>query len=215
MKEVILFGAGKSIRKGIELGLYDKIKDKEVWSLNYAFTTLPYLPSREIWVDFSFFRKNSGKLQLLHDKGVSLYTADKRRYGKLADKIHLQSSTRQQELTNKDVYYKGENGLVGFFGLSMACEEGYSPIYLLGYDYGVINVNDKDTHYYQGKLQVKSSGVANPHVYLNGKTGKPNKHLKCFDFYRKYDSEIINVSPKSHIYQFPKITYEEFFKKIK
>jgi len=42
-EEVIILGGGYSVKEGIEKGLWNKIKDKNVWSLNYVFLTMPFL----------------------------------------------------------------------------------------------------------------------------------------------------------------------------
>lgn len=221
IKRVIICGAGNSIIEGLEKNLWKKIKGQNIWSLNYAFMTMPYLPKREIWVDVKFFMNNTEELQKLKQKGVPLFTRYHRRYAELRDKIVLYNSSREiknyfgKDSVKKNTIYYGRMGLVGMFGLTMAIAEGYNEIFLLGYDFGNDTLDNKNTHYYQGKLNIKSTGMGFPSVYRS-KTDAIKREVDDFKVYlREKDVKIWNVSIPSNIPFFSKISYEEFYKKVK
>lgn len=221
-KQVVICGGGKSIREGISLGLWDKIKDKKVWSLNYAFMTLPFLPSREIFVDRCFYRNNIDALQALSEKGVEMIARYQDVYAAI-DKIKKYQTTREKsgykgklalKTDGTPHLYVGQMGLTGTFALSLAIAEGYDTIFILGYDFGNLSYEDKDTHYYQGQLKVISSGVGNPQVYLK-RDGTPSDNIKDYEiFTQEKDIKIYNVSMQSRLSYFTKITWEVFFQKI-
>ncbi|KKN07092.1 hypothetical protein LCGC14_1070600 [marine sediment metagenome] len=223
MKEVILLGAGDSITEGLEKGLWNKIKDKEIWSLNSMFKIMPYIPTRQIWVDRTFFIKSSGEIQQLHKKGVELHCKKHNYYAFIGDMVKQYDAVREREFfkDNKigDVshVYFGGHGLVGIFALSIAIREKYEVIYLLGYDWGSISIDQRKTHCYQDKikeLNIYSTGAGNPEIYINT-DGTPNKWIKDWEVFEKEETKIYNVSPLSHINNFQKLNYEEFFEKIK
>lgn len=212
-KSVIIIGGGTSIKEGISLGLWENIKDKEIWSLNYAYKTMPYLPKRELWIDISFFTNNTKDLQELNSKGVELHCKEHGKYS-LIPEIKKYTTTRLPIEANNKIFV-GRMGLSGFFGLSLAIKEKYDTIYLLGYDFGLIEGETK-THYYQNDIQVISSGVGRPELYRaenNINLIKPE--IVDFELYLKESSKIYNVSLKSNINYFEKIDYITFFQKIK
>jgi hypothetical protein len=57
-KSLIIVGGGYSVAKGIKQGLWERIKGNDIWSLNFAYKTMPYLPSTEIWIDKMFLSLN-------------------------------------------------------------------------------------------------------------------------------------------------------------
>jgi hypothetical protein len=107
-------------------------------------------------------------------------------------------------------------GLGGFFALSIAVKEEYDEIYLLGYDFGSPSLKEKLTHYYQNKLDVSSIGIAHPELYLND-NDTVKEEVKDFELFLSpsFKSKIYNVSLISNIPYFDKISYEEFFTKLK
>ncbi len=218
MKKVILVGGGYSVKEGVSLGLWEKIKGQEIWSLNYAFMTMPFLPNKEIWVDYPFFENNIQVLQKLSEQGVKMIASSNNKY-KFISAIKLYTSTREKyfgkEAVSRNEIYYGRMGLVGLFALSLAIAEGFEEIYLLGYDFGSIKgKGDLNTHYYQDILNIYSTGVRNPEVYR-----MPDNAVRIevedFKVYlQDKDVTIWNVSLNSNIPYFPKLSWEEFFKKL-
>jgi hypothetical protein len=206
--DVIIIGGGASVSEGIELGLWEHIKGQEVWSLNYAFKSMPYLPTKQLWVDTTFFRNNTLALENLAKQGVECHVKKNDKYVFLNNLIQHETTRKPEE---KDKTYIGGLGFCGMFALSLAVKGQYKRIFLLGYDFGTPNQGDTNTHFYQGKVDYISTGVGRPQVYLNTFT-TPKKDVKEFDLYKDYP--VYNVSMRSHISSFPKITYEEFFKLI-
>lgn len=213
MKRVIILGAGKSINEGIAKGLWNKIKGKEIWSLNSMFKVMPYLPTRELFVDVPFFRHTSEKIQQLAQKGVTLHAKKHNKYAFIPTINQYMCSKNPND---KVSLYIGGSGLCGLFALSLAVKENYEEIFILGYDWGGTSRDDKYTHCYQDKqkeLEIWSTGVGRPEVYFM-RDGRPNKDLKDFKYYLQFSNKIYNVSIPSHIEVFPKLRWEEFFDKI-
>lgn len=220
MKSVIILGGGSSVKEGIEKGLWEKIKDKEVWSLNYCFKAMPFLPKKQLWVDIDFFTKELDNLQNLYRQGVELITRDHLKFAYIQE-IKRFNTTRElvkyhgkQSLAKNEIFY-GSMGLVGMFALTYSICLGYKNIYLLGYDFGSPSINHKLTHWYQeeaAKLQIHSSGLGRPEVYIQKQDGSINRFVEEFNVYKQEtDVNIYNVSKISHITAFNKIDYNEFF----
>jgi len=220
MKNVILLGGGKSIAEGIEKNLWEKIKGKEIWSLNFAFLTMPYLPTRQVWVDYNIFKDHAIELKKLKDRGVILIAKSRPKYDILKTGITQYHETRKieeyygQNALEKKILFTGKMGLVGIFALSLAVAEKYDNIVLLGYDFGTCSLDDKYTHYYQKYLNVKSEGMGHPEVY-NPRGKLIDLTLKSFGIYQKEPNiKITNVSLVSKIECFEKISYDTFFDRI-
>lgn len=217
MRKVIIVGGGHSVLEGIEMGLWEKIKEEEVWSLNSVFKLMPYLPTVQLWVDVGFYNNEVENLQELHTKGVKMISRDKLTWKALYKEITMYQTTREikikQKSDNKELIYYGSMGLVGCFAVGVATQMEYDRIYILGYDYGATSLNNKYTHWYQNKistLKIHSSGAGRPQVYLD-KKGKPNKFLRDWDYYKDKKDVVRNVSINSNLEIFPKITYENMF----
>jgi hypothetical protein len=208
-RNIILCGGGNSIKEGISLGLFERIKDREVWSINFAFLTFNFKPSRQIWVDISFFKNNIEAIQKLYSQGVSCHAKKHQVYRNIPE-INLYETTRNPQEMDKKLYI-GRMGLSGFFALHLAVKEEPDNIFLLGYDFSAINGK---THYYQDTHKVQSTGVGHPELYLKG--DKPKDEVKDWENFTSPNikSKIYNVSPQSAINAFPKITYQEFFNKL-
>ena len=213
MRRVIILGAGSSIKSGLSLGLWEKIQNEEVWSINYAFKTMPFLPKRELWIDTRFFHGNMQELYNLFRKGVSCYAKTHQKYVNIPE-IRTYECTRSPQEFDKKIFI-GRMGISGIFALYLATMiEKVDEVYLLGYDWGSIT-NDKQTHYYQNTLVTDSVGVGRPELYKNP-DGTVKGEVDDFSLFLRPDikTKIYNVSPNSAINYFDKLTYEEFFKKL-
>lgn len=219
MKEAIIIGGGNSVREGLSKGLWDKIKGKEVWSLNYAYKFIPYLPTRQFWVDVSFFREYVNELQHLYENGVHLYCKTNTIYDNFSDKINLYKETREAEHArlNPEKVFVGAHSLVGVFALDIACKMSYDVVYLLGYDYGTPDPMSTNTHWYQDNVKeykIESGGVGNINVYRESNR-KIKESVKNFEFFSIYNkTKIFNVNPLSNISYFEFLNYDEFFERI-
>jgi len=220
MKRVIIIGAGASVQEGLNEDLWRKIEYNTIWSCNYAFMTMPYRPARELWVDRSFFKNNVTQLCQLQKEGIELVAKENASSIRLPGTTYYIGVRKKEEYVGKEgiaqnKIFIGAQGFSGTFALHVAICEGYNEIFLLGFDYGVPpSSGETITHYYQNKLNVISSGVGMPNVYL--KKDKVKQQIDTYDiFLQETDIKIWNVSPKSNIQCFDKITYEEFFNKIK
>ena len=212
MKRVIIVGGGYSIKEGIEKGLWNKIRKEEIWSLNYSYKAMPYLPDRELFVDVAFFSNNKNELLELANKGVILISQKNNMYDDYPI-IQYEAARDNFDLINGGIF-KGSLGLTGTFALSLAVRELYGVIYLLGYDFGTPNLSNRKTHFYQDDISVVSGGVGKPEIYLQD-NNKPKKHIEDYKVFLNSYSKIYNVSLISNIPYFEKISYDEFFKLIK
>ena len=224
-KPVCLIGGGRSFLDGINLGFWEKIKDKaEVWSLNFAFIFMPYLPSRQLWVDVTFFRNNMNQLEELSKKGVLMNAKSHMQYSNIKTIKQYNVFKNIKEIHKfPDHIFDGQMGLVGLFALSVAVKEEYSPIYLLGYDFGTGNVSNTNTHWYQEQKEEKhinSYGIGNTKIYMQP-NNVPSPMITDFEYYLKFTNKIYNVSSKNENNQFKTnisyfkiINFEDFFKMI-
>ena len=214
MKKVIIVGGGSSVKEGIEKGLWYKIKGNEIWSLNFAYKFMPYLPTRELWIDTSFFTNNIDDLKNLHENGVKLITKKHGKYATFPEISQYEATRNHAEYPPK--MFLGKVGLVGFFALSLALVQEFTEIYLLGYDFGNSGLSNRDTHFYQDKvteMKIQSSGVGRPSVYRR-EDNNVKDGVNDFDVFKSPNIKIYNVSPQSNIRSFEKIAYDEFFAKI-
>jgi len=232
MKSCAIIGGGYSINDGIQLGLWDKLKKSniEIWSVNSAFKAMPFLPTREIWVDVNFFRHGVVELQKLYDQGVILMCKKHNHYTFLGDRIKQFECCRQREFYKEGMktvshVFIGGHGLSGIFALSLAVLEDYNICFALGFDWGSPSNEIRKTHFYQDKFpiitnlndsknsenEIYSHGAGKPGIYLR-EDNKPNRHIKDFDLFLNEKMKIYNVSPSSNLYQFEKIDYPTFFK---
>jgi len=221
MKKVIIVAGGKSIREEwLNNGLFDNIKGQTIWSLNYAYKTMPYFPTRQMWVDREqFFSIYKEELFYMYDKGVELVTQRAGfiplpQYSKYITKNYTKVRKYEEQFENEHLVYTGRYSLVGLFALSVALKEGYDTLFLLGFDWGTSTVKDKDTHYYQGFIKHSSEGVGDSKIYRES-NDKLNDRVKDFSFYQESKAKIYNVNLKSNIEYFEKITYEKMYELIK
>lgn len=213
MKSCIIIGGGSSVKEGLTLDLWNQIKGQDIWSVNFAFMTMPYFPSKEIWVDKTFFTNNIDKLQELSVNGVDCIAKEHGVYNEIKA-IKQVACTRDEYNTDiKKPLFIGSSGLSGVFALSYAISQGYDTIYLLGYDFGTKSLSDNKTHYYLDTIAVSSHGLHCPEVYLDD--NGPKKEVREFDYFLKENCKIYNVSPQSNIQSFDKIDYPTFFNYLK
>lgn len=222
MKKCVIIGGGASVKEGIDKGLWNKVSSDDVWSINFAYKTMPYLPTREIWIDIHFFNQNIVELQSLAQKGVKMYAKHHNKYADIPKITQLRTTRIPAEyygtlMPEKNSYFIGRLGQSGFLALSIAIAEKYDEIFLLGYDFGTPSLADKVTHYYQDnikELKIESSGIKRPECYmLPYNVVKPE--VEDFELYlREPQFKIYNVSMNSNIKCFEKISYEQFFNKI-
>ena len=218
MRQVIIVGGGKSIREEwLNNGLFDNIEGQEIWSVNFAFRTMPYLPTRQVWVDRYFYEVEGKAIKELYDKGVDLVSQRTgiipfpeivRKMKKIYNKTHIY----EDQLEYEDSIYTGQFSLGGLFALSIAVKEKVDQVFLLGYDWGTQDVKITDTHYYTRFIRHFSKGAGKPELYRHIKANCPNAKIHDFDVYENYEpTKIYNVSTTSNIECFEKITYEQMY----
>lgn len=223
MEQVVIIGGGYSVNEGIQKGLWSKLEGKEVWSLNSVYKIMPYLPTRQLWVDIDFWNHEIDNMQNLFLKGVELITKDYHRIAGLKAQITQYGTCRDlkdwkgQESLDSNMVFTGRMGLVGAFALGVAILRKYKKIYLLGYDFGSQSLDIHNTHFYQNRiaeLNIMSLGAARPEVYRLP-DGSLREEIVDWQAYESgFGSQISNVSLISNLPYFPKISYEQFFEEL-
>jgi len=219
-KQVILLGGGSSVIEGLNKDLWNKIKNTEIWSLNFSYKFMPFLPKKIVWTDRKVFTDNCKEIQILYHKGVDLECRFNELYSLYPEvKNYPIEKDRRKYDSKLDKIFIGTLGLTGYFALSLAVKQQYDKIYLLGYDFGTPSFNDKSTHWYQGLKQnegylpVISNGIANTAVYMDANSAIKSS-ISDFDFYKEWNDKIVNVSSRTNIHQFKIISYDEFFNQL-
>lgn len=210
LKQLIIIGGGSSISEGVSKELWDKLKGRFVIGLNYCFHHYKDATFYS-WVDNDFYRKQIENLKSLPLLIGAEHPELKK--VKLPNTITLPSTARYDPTLKKGVY---KLALVGLWALSLGCyllkDIEDAEIYLLGFDFGGKNKKDRQgrfiTHYYQGKINHR--GISKVSFYNNKEHRK-----KCFQpFIEKQSISIYNISLISKIPQFPKISYDQFFRRL-
>ena len=203
--QLILLGGGSSLKEGIDMGLFEKIKGKFSIGTNYSYKFFP--STFQTFVDSTFY--NAQKLEL---EKLPLIVGQCRH---IKDKLPNTLAIPSVSVYNRDLkggIYSAK--LCGIYTLSLAIyllDEG--DLFLLGMDMGAITKNFDDkkrkiTHWYQG--QTEHRGVGKVSYYDVKERGE--KDFGCFKDEKKI--HIYNVSTLSKINVFPKIDYKTFFEKL-
>ena len=232
MNDLIILGGGSSVIEGIDNNLFEKIQNKYVIGLNYSYRYIK--TTINMFIDWKFYESEQQGLNKL-----PLVIGQKLREIKNPSKnIHLlTANNKYQRNLEKGVY---KSTLCGLFSLSFAIWLlDVGTIYLLGFDYGSgkdkssfgvpYDKNKIITHWtqcrefkniYTGKNEIiphRGFGKVNwyeaKHTLENGKQITRAEHE--FNVYANETKvKIYNVSLESKIPTFPKISYDEFFKKL-
>lgn len=206
MNDLVIIGGGTSVKEGLDMGLWDKIKHLDICTCNNAILHIPYPPKIAVWLDST--DKDPKVLekilatpcirvtQMNHDQNDDgrVIRFDILRLRDDTDKTvdHIDRGIKEGKL------YVGGRMFTGIFAISLAIYMGYKKIYLLGFDW----YKGKD-----GKCEWWDYQT-NPKIFMH--KGKAQPDVSDHDvFIGKAD--IINVSQKSLIPSFPKITYKKFF----
>jgi hypothetical protein len=216
IKEIIIIGGGRSIKEGLTLNLKEKIKDKCVLTLNFAYNHFD--STATVFIDDQFYKGyitgcgiTCDKEHVERLKKLPLIIGAYRNYLKFYPNTVPVRFTFSYFHNNpvKRGFYVGDKCLTGIFSLHIAAYllDYNGSIYCLGFDGGVINASDTNsTHYYE---DIKHKGINRTQIY----TTEP---LDLF--FRKYLIEkeltIYNVSPNSNLNSFKKISYPEMFEQL-
>jgi len=206
IERVILIGGGNSIREGLSKGLWTKLVGEFSIGLNSNYHH--FNSTALAFVDQPFYKKNKenlSKLPLVLCKARNEIIIEK-----YPNFIHLPVTGKYDNTLQKGVY---SSILVGLFAITIAIYLKVDEIFILGFDWSLkTDKKGEDgkiiTHYYQENKKLKHRGTGKTSFY---DTWKPEKYFKV---YLNEPVKIYNVSLNSHINSFPKISYDEFFKKL-
>jgi hypothetical protein len=226
INECIILGGGLSVNEGQEKGLFQKIENKFVIGINFAFKF--FNPTFTCFADpISFYKTYYNEIKDLPlivgrttpDIGVKPHP----------NTIFLKPSTIYNRNLSNGVYHPFLGGLIALSLAIYLLDVG--KIYLLGFDGGKITkdreqvditkVKNKGviisqggkywrerTHWYQGKLEHR--GIGKYMFYHDS-----NKVNKLFEVFKgEIKCSILNVSPASNLTIFPKISYNSMLSQM-
>jgi len=183
--QLIIIGGGESINKGVNKGLWSVLKGRFTCGINYSYRY--FQSTYMVCMNYTDF-----------------YDVNRKELAKLplvvsCNRLHPSIWEDNTILVNKNYMLSGILALdVGMRVL----EEG--EIFLLGYDYSAIN---SKTHFYQNTINHRGVGKDD---YYN--RGFEDRDFRLFCTNKKI--KIYNVSMKSNIKCFSKLTYHKFYKKL-
>lgn len=230
----IIIGSGSSIRQGDwktpskDLELWNKLKMEYTIGINSCYKY--FEPTFICFGDHQFYINN---FQELKDQPLII--------GKFMPEIAMKQYQNKHNyyiapntyLLKYNSNYKGKNSwtegfysasLTGLFSLTLAIAMDFKEIFLLGFDYGE---TDGRTHFYQDEVDLTQKDITNKKALLYRGVGKTrtekgkevyntsNYNRDASGDFKVYKNEkvnIYNVSVNSKINEFPKISYDEFYK---
>jgi len=205
--QLIIIGGGYSIKEAISKGLWDKLEGQFVIGTNYSFNY--HISTIQCYLDNKFYQEQCENL-----KKLPLIITKPHQKNKLDNQIMLKINSKGTRDLKNGVY---KGSLTGIFALSLGIHLlDVGEIFLLGYDFGsseVLTMKDGKTkkpitHFYQDEIKHRGVGKVN---YYNAK-GRAERDFAPFTNEKKV--KIYNVSSQSKITVFPKISYDEFFKRL-
>ena len=193
-KSLIIIGGGTSIPQEISsLG----IDNYFTFGLNHVCRY--YEPTALLWLDHNFYKKNK---DYINNKSSVTITKKKNNGQNPIDVIKPKITEhiyKASDNTTRIIEYF----FVGIFALTLGIDLGFKRIFLLGYD--CCELNGK-THFHNYNKESRK------------------KHLRAYEQALKYynrfftvmpkDTIIYNVSPKSKISVFSKLSYTGFLNKL-
>jgi hypothetical protein len=203
--QIVIVGGGSSISEGINLGLWEKLKEKFTFGINYSYKY--FNATAQLYCDNSFYNNESPKMTNIPLIIGTTYQVKQR----INNSIHLTATNKYSRDLSNGVY---SPRLTGMFALTLAIYLlNVGEIFLLGYDNGNITEEKDDkgraiTHFYQKELIHGGSGKI---YYYNRKSAEETDYGV---YKQEKNVKIFNVSLNSKLNIFPKISYEEFFKQL-
>jgi hypothetical protein len=216
--EAIIIGGGLSINEGIALGLKDKLANKFVMTLNYAYKHFPHTCT--CFIDKNFYRTtdpntNPDIYEELKKEPLIIGKEDAQtKKDLLPNTILLKAAGDNAKMNSKTKgFYVG--ALTGMFGLSVVAYlmQYKGTIFLLGYDWTRRPAPEKPSHNYSGKSDMQT------HYYTDIK----HRGVGWLSFYENHNADnyfqsfitpglkIYNVSMISNLTIFEKINYDHMF----
>lgn len=203
ISQCFLIGGGRSIFPHLKI-LQDKLKDKFVISLNYAYQEFPNA-TLQCFTDIAYWTEQRIHKDLLN---LPLIVAKDHSVKYSPNIIALKNNTKKWVKDLKEGVYCPS--LTGTFAIALALYLFEGEIYLTGFDGG--NIDGKKakngvlyTHYNQDKFTHRGTGGLS---YYNIK-GAMETSFGVFK-----NENILNVGLKSKMAIFKKISYDEFWERI-
>ena len=203
--QLVIIGGGFSVKEGLSLNLWDKLKGHFVIGTNYAYKFNDF--TFNTFVDSTFY--NTQKLEL---EKLPLIIGQCRNI-----KIKLPNTLA---IPSNSVYNRDLKGgihsakLTGIYTLSLGIYLlDVGEIFLLGFDMGSVtkecdNKKRPYTHWYQDQFEHRGVGKTSYYDVRD----RDKKDYGCFG--QEKLVKIWNVSPLSKINVFEKIDYKTFFEKL-
>lgn len=225
--QIIIIGGGYSVKEGIEKGLWNKLDNSFTIGLNYSYRF--YHSTLLGFIDERFYNggsnrpiKKIGEKENPQFKDLELIIgAWHNKIQPLSNTILLKPSSKYNRNLEEGVYLLW---LAGVFFTSLAIhllDEG--ELFLLGIDEGITNfINGYYfTHWYQKEGVKQEPQTINQQLQSNEVINKEgigrigcynNQQRKLWNVFKEESKvKIYNVSEKSNLEVFPKISYGTFF----
>lgn len=238
--QLVIIGGGPSMREGIELGLWEKLKYKFTIGTNFSYRY--YTPTILVFTDRDFYEIGSctftGEEVLEHRNAMArvpcIIGNAHRNLPVFDNTVLVPSSSKYNRDITTGIYTSWLSGVfaltLGIWALDYNDRENLD-IYMLGMDFGEKRkekVNEKlNMMQLKQASELDEKGEVLSHFYgrdiVHGGTSKIDHFCiedKARKVYLPYKSEdkvkIYNVCPTSKIPGdiIPKITYKEFFERL-
>jgi len=207
LKQCIIIGGGYSIKDGVDKNLWNMLDGRFTIGTNFSYKFFDSTILTFIDAGFYTAQRSNGLYKVPLIIGRKLAELDRL---KLPNTILIKESNKFTRDCRNGIYC---GSLCGIYALSLSIYlmGPNTEIFLLGYDFSGSDSKDNDgkdiTHFYQGRIFHRGIGYTK---YYNSVRSN-----KLFDHYSQInDVKIYNVSPKSKINTFDKISYDEFFDKL-
>lgn len=204
-KQLIIIGGGASIKEGIKKDLWQRLKDKFTIGINFSYRFFKDA-TFQCYLDKQVREKNLEDFEALQ-----LVITKKQPIKNHINELQIVAGNKYSRVLHHEGIYKGS--LTGIYALTLGINLlDVGEIYLLGYDYGSTGKKDAKersiTHFYQGKIEHRGIGKDN---YYKSK-GRADRDFGVY--LNETKVRVFNVSLNSTINTFPKISYDEFFKRL-
>lgn len=221
--------------------LWKQLQTEFSIGINWCFKW--HVPTVELYGDFTFYiaeKEQLEKLPLVFGMQDAFYGREiKKDWTNIfhySNNIYLLKNRTIVKVDGKQIEYHSEHAwekgfyrgiLTGATAINLAVALGYTEIFLLGFD---ANATDGFTHFYEDEFvgyNVNENGKKRTGIGFKKESGFGKKNQYNTSFYNQdvntsfevFKQElnkikIYNVSPNSKISIFPKITYDDFYKKL-
>jgi hypothetical protein len=218
--QLIIIGSGYSLKEGIKMGLWNTLRDRFTLGINFIYRD--FIPTSLCCIDNTFYQEGCTNFlpeqKEIHKNTIKSLPLIINRYKKNVPIFPNTIGIKHSSTYCRDLSCGCYNDvLAGLFTLSLGIYLlDVGEIYLLGYDFGPSEGKDSQgralTHYNQEEFTHRGTGRTE--WYLNPLKEKFKHEVLFAPYETETKVKIYNVSLNSRIQTFPKISYQEFFRRL-